>query len=428
MKSRFLTLSIKALSLFTLAVSFSTALSAEQLQRFDSVTIGRIKSVSASSLWSREVNGHITSYLLTPYFVTATKDAVDKLRMKVWRARRSGKLEERSQFVSQSTIKSVDVAGLLTGIFVTAVIKPNNKLQLTSWRQSSNGRTLTKLNTTTSSTPIKSVSIARGLPGTATIVAKRTDNRLTIATFSVDDEGSFSRLLATTTGEIKSVVVAGASHQGVAARNKDGDLAVTWMESALRRRDTSRGQKVEKIAVAGSRNNHLHELEWFTLTTSPGPSSVRKGLGCTRRLSVHEGRAFLTGWRLEHSGDIKSNLVRSREFLFTDHEALASEVALTNLANPDLLVTAHLGKDSYCRLLPANQGNPRLRLVLWDIYEQQDRFVKLDEGKLGGEYKSLDIVPLTYLPTQNGLLESQFVVVLRDKNDQLKLSYWRVNN
>jgi hypothetical protein len=349
-------------------------------------------------------------------FVTAVSDSGGILRVLVWA---NDETEPRC-VITAGTIKEVATAALSGKRFVTAARDSDDHLRVIAWRASEDGRSVERLGTTVGP-KISKLAAASSAAETVFVAARRSDGRLLVSYFevvgnSVNPKGN------ETYGEAGAVAASSGTTNTAAIRDSDGKLRLIHFWNPLFRGGLGTGGDISDVRI--SNNGDGFSGEWFTFSIDEGPASVRTGAGCTHRRLIGHGLGKLIGWKLENTS-LQANFVRTREKQLTDFGGIAKKADLVFLkaSSPPRLVTGHLGFDNFCRLLPQDQGKPRLQLTVWHTGDQDDEFVKAAEAHLGGDYTEIGITEIAASGNQQ-----RFAVALRGVRGELKVTVWGINS
>ncbi|HKQ72975.1 MAG TPA: hypothetical protein VJ810_04550 [Blastocatellia bacterium] len=348
-------------------------------------------------------------------FVIAVSDVEGNLRVHVW---------ANDETIPRSTktagaIKEVATAALSEKRFVTAVRDSNDQLRVIAWQASENGREVKRLGTSVGP-KISKLAAATGAAGTVFITARRSDGRLFVSYFEVVGASVNPKGSETYDGEVGAVAASSGTTNIAAMRDGEGNLRLIHFWNPLFRGGIGAGHEISDVRIGN--NGDGFSGEWFTFSIDKGPTGVRTGAGCTHRRLIGHGLGKLIGWKLENTS-LQTNLVRTREKQLTDFGGIAKKADLMFLdaTSPLRLVTAHLGFDNFCRLLPQDQGKPRLQLTVWDTSARNDEFVKTADAHLGGDYTEIGITEIAALGNQ-----PRFAVALRGVRGELKVTVWGV--
>jgi hypothetical protein len=87
------------------------------------------------------------------------------------------------------------------------------------------------------------------------------------------------------------------------------------------------------------------------------------------------------------------------------------------------VVTVLSGVDTFEKLLPKDQGKPKMRVVIWD--SRNDQLVKATHGVSGGKHTQISLARLAdTLPVTTR--SARFLTAARDGKGKLKLAVWKV--
>jgi hypothetical protein len=211
----------------------------------------------------------------------------------------------------------------------------------------------------------------------------------------------------------------------VAMRNENGDLRLTFFDASGWRGRTATGGGIRDVRVALLGSTFCCTGEAFTFSIDSEPTGVRTGASCLAGRLLHgDGLGKIIGWRLE-SITPNAPIGRTRERQLLDFGGIARAADLVALDDPGVLVTAHLGYETFCRALPRDQGKPRMQVTVYDLRADEDSFVKIAEADVGGDYTHIDASRIARAPDLAGS-HGRFVVALRGVRGELKVTVWQV--
>jgi len=380
---------------------------ADTLTKLSEVKHGEISKLSIAGL----------DFGFSGLFVIAVRDIEGNLLVQVW-----ANDETKPRFVEKAgAIKDVATASLSGKRFVTAVRDDADQLRVIAWQASENGRELKRLGTYVGP-KISKLAAASGdsIFGRVFITARRSDGRLFVGYFDVAGASVNPKWSETYDGQVGAVAASSGMTNTAAMRDGDGKLRLIHFSSTMIRGGIGAGLDISDARIS---NNDVGTPEWFTFSIDNGPTGVRAGAGCTQRRLIGHGLGKLIGWKLEN-GSSEDNFVRTREKQLTDFGGIAKKADLVFLKDTARLrlVTAHLGFDNFCRLLPQDQGKPRLQLTIWDTHVRGDEFVKAAEAHLGGDYTEIGVAMIASSGNQQ-----RFAVALRGVRGELKVTVWGVS-
>jgi hypothetical protein len=379
---------------------------ADRLTKLSEVKRGEISKLSIAGL----------DFGRSGLFVTAVSDSGGILRMLVWA---NDETEPRC-VVTAGAIKEVATAALSGKRFVTAVRDSDDNLRVIAWQANEDGRSVHRLGTSVGP-KISKLAAASGAAETVFVATRRSDGKLFVSYFevvgnSVNPKGNEAY------SEVGTIAASSGITNTVALRDSDGKLRLIHFWNSLFRGGVGTGSDISDVRI--SNNGDGFSGEWFTFSIDEGPTGVRTGAGCTHRRLIGHGLGKLIGWKLENTS-LQANFVRAREKQLTDFGGIAKKADLVFLkaSSSPRLVTGHLGFDNFCRLLPQDQGKPRLQLTVWDTRAQDDEFVKAADAHLGGDYTEIGITEIAALGNQQ-----RFAVALRGVRGELKVTVWGINS
>lgn len=396
---------IKVGLLMCAALALHVLARADTLTKLSEVKRGEISRLSIAGL----------NFGRSGLFVTAVRDDEDKLRVLVWA---NAETEPRA-VATAGTVTEVATAALSRKRFVTAVRDGDDHLRVIAWQASEDGRAVERLGTSVGPR-ISKLAAASSAADTVFIAARRSDGRLFASYFEVVGD-SVNPKESETYAEVGTIAASSGTTNTAAMRDSGGKLRLIHFWNPLFRGGTGTGADISDVRI--SNDGDGFSGEWFTFAIGEGPSGVRTGAGCTHRLLVGHGLGKLIGWKLEDTS-LQANLVRTREKQLTDFGGIAKKADVVFLrAGPGpRLVTGHLGFDNFCRLLPQDQGKPRLQLTVWDTGERSDEFVKTADAHLGGDYTDIAITEIAAPANQQ-----RFAVALRGVRGELKVTVWGID-
>jgi hypothetical protein len=392
-------------SLICALLALSNTAKADTLTKLSEVKSGEITKLSIAGL----------DFGRSALFVIAGIDNEGLLSVQVW----GFEGERRPRLVKPAgKIKEVATVSVSGERWVTAVRDNDDNLRVIAWRISDNGLMIKRLGTAVGPR-ISKLAAASGAGDTVFIAARQLDGRLFVGYFEVVGN-AVNPKKSETYSEVSTIAASSGTTNTAVMRDGEGKLRLIHFWNPLFRGGIGTGLGISDVRITN--NSDGFSGEWFTFSIDEGPTGVRTGAGCTQRLLIGHGLGKLIGWKLENTS-LQSNFKRTREKQLTDFGGIAKVADLVFLDSTPRarLVTAHLGFDNFCRLLPEDRGKPRLQLTVWDTRSREDEFVKTAEAHLGGDYTEIGITEVTY-PTQQ-----RFVVALRGVRGELKVTHWRLN-
>jgi hypothetical protein len=330
-------------------------------------------------------------------------------------------------FATDGTIKDVAATEVFicgdaaSGCFVTALRDSDDRLRVISWFVGPEGHGFTRGGTAVGP-KVREVSAGSIVGQWAFVAARDFDGNLLANRYAVGNvskpviaplphQGSFG-------GADRISVTTGRGHT-VAMRDSEGVLRLIqfWKESLAAGRGT--GEKIADVRIARNRTSSSSTPEVFTFSIAEGPTGVRTGAGCAHRILVEHGHGKIIGWRLPGENQ-EGSINPTREKQLTDFGGIAKKADLVFLrAGQNRLITGHLGFDNFCRLLPKDQGKPRLQLTVWDTGADSSAFVKVAEAHLGGDYTHIAMTEIGGSGNQK-----RIAVALRGVRGELKVTVW----
>ena len=305
-------------------------------------------------------------------FVTALRDASDRLRLLVWRLDSAGKIEVRGKFVTEGIINEVDVAPLFHNDrdrqFLTALKDQSNRLRLISWRVSSDGRNIVRLDTFTGP-PIDDVKVHQGLSGVI-VAARSPEGKLIVGDFFVDSkDGKITSKGTLNYGSATSLSL--STLDTLALRDGSGRLRITEFvrTTPFSRNETIIGEDITEVHAENGNNGRVYAFAITGETTA-----VKQGLLCNQRLILGHGHAVLSAWDAPDGRD-GPNGEPGRRKLFrvplNGHDGIAkfANLIVHNGNVDEAIITVHAGYDSFCQ--KTNPGRQRLPDFAMEAYTRQ---------------------------------------------------------
>ncbi len=353
-------------------------------------------------------------------YVTAVRNEQSKLQLFVWAN-------------DETEPRAVKIAGIIKDLaihhfnatkrFVTAVRDSEDNLRVIAWEASEDGRSIQRLGTAIGPKVMAVDAISSQFKGIA-IAVRDFDERLMMIHYELEGDSVIQKA-SETFDKASKVSMFGISSNAVALRNSEGKLRLMhFLHSenfvTLQQKGFGTGGPIRDVEIGGGTG--LVGGEWFTFSIGTEENAVRTGLSCLGgRLIIPHGLGKLIGWEIEDFA-LNGNFIRTREKQLASPSGIAKKVdtyLLENFNGPDRLITAHLSFGSWCRALPSRRGNPLLKLIVWDHTSKDNEFIKVTETNFSGDYTDIDITQIKRLGRQ-----SRFVVALRGKNGELKVTVW----
>jgi hypothetical protein len=349
--------------------------------------------------------------------VTAARNGEGNLHLAVWGVANDGTPTMKSERI-EGAISEVSVTSVADNRVVAAMRDDTGKLRLIAYQISNNGAKLTRLGTAVGG-KIETVKVSQFVKtGESSVitVSRLPSAEVGISFWRLGDDGEFETPVNMKRGKATNLDV-GAGSQGslVGVRTEGGLLRLRAIRGVGFAGGGATGPKIFQVSI----DSDL--VSWYVGTINEPNATVRTGPGgASGRLILDTGTMQISRWDFERD-DLRSNLVRVAHGELDGIGAIAWEIKV--LAYGTIVVTVLSGVDTFEKLLPKDQGKPKMRVVIWN--SRNGQLVKATHGVSGGKHTQISLARLADTPPVT-TSSARFLIAARDEKGKLKLAVWKV--